>query len=90
MQVDHYAAEDSGPIRHGNDAELKEKRFAASSTDSVDLEEAASLRPTKLRGKALTWMVTFVAGTGFTLFGYGQSMTVVPADKQTKESCLVS
>lgn len=33
-------------------------------TPPIDLEEAAQLRPTKLRGKALNFMVTFVAGTG--------------------------
>ncbi|WOO81318.1 Sugar transporter STL1 [Vanrija pseudolonga] len=43
-------------------------------TPPIDLEEAALLRPTKLRGKALNFMVTFVAGTGFTLFGYDQGV----------------
>ena len=40
----------------------------------VNTHYAAQLQPSKLRGKALTAMVTFVAGTGFTLFGYDQGV----------------
>ena len=40
-----------------------------SNLPQVDMERAARLRPSRLRGRALTAMVTFVAGTGFILFG---------------------
>ncbi|ORX35673.1 general substrate transporter [Kockovaella imperatae] len=40
----------------------------------VDMAKAAQIRPSRLRGKGLTFMVTFVAGTGFTLFGYDQGV----------------
>jgi hypothetical protein len=43
-------------------------------TPPVDWEEAARFRPSKLKGNGLTYMVTFVAGTGFTLFGYDQGV----------------
>lgn len=33
-------------------------------TPPIDWETAATLRPSKLKGNGLTWMVTFVAGTG--------------------------
>lgn len=33
-------------------------------TPPIDWEAAAAVRPSKLKGKGLTWMVTFVAGTG--------------------------
>ncbi|WWC58333.1 uncharacterized protein I303_100873 [Kwoniella dejecticola CBS 10117] len=49
----------------------------------VDTHYAAQLRPSRLSGKWLTYMVTFVAGTGFTLFGYDQgvlsSLLTLPA-----------
>jgi hypothetical protein len=56
----------------------------------VDLEYAATIKPSRLRGKHLMFMVTFVAGTGvipymstgdeavltlqFTMFGYDQGV----------------
>jgi len=40
----------------------------------VDMERAASMKPSRLHGKALSIMVTVVAGTGFTLFGYDQGV----------------
>lgn len=43
--------------------------------DDVDMQLAATLRPTRARGKGLTMLVTFVAGTGFTLFGYGEALS---------------
>ncbi|WVO14659.1 hypothetical protein L204_102296 [Cryptococcus depauperatus] len=39
-----------------------------------DLQAAQSVKPSRITGKWLTWMVTFVAGTGFTLFGYDQGV----------------
>ncbi|WVQ84605.1 hypothetical protein IAT38_006760 [Cryptococcus sp. DSM 104549] len=39
-----------------------------------DLRYASTLRPSRISGKWLTWMVTFVAGTGFTLVGYDQGV----------------
>ncbi|ODO05042.1 hypothetical protein I350_05655 [Cryptococcus amylolentus CBS 6273] len=39
-----------------------------------DIDAARNVRPSAIRGKWLTWMVTFVAGTGFTLFGYDQGV----------------
>ncbi|WVQ78647.1 hypothetical protein IAT38_000734 [Cryptococcus sp. DSM 104549] len=39
-----------------------------------DLIAARNVKPSKISGKWLTWMVTFVAGTGFTLFGYDQGV----------------
>ncbi|WWC66761.1 uncharacterized protein I206_100666 [Kwoniella pini CBS 10737] len=49
----------------------------------VDTHYAAQLKPSRLSGKSLTYMVTFVAGTGFTLFGYDQgvlsSLLTLPA-----------
>jgi hypothetical protein len=34
----------------------------------VDTARASEIQPSKLRGRALNWMVTFVAGTGVCLF----------------------
>ena len=45
----------------------------------VDMEKAASLKPSRLRGKLLTAMVTFVAGTGFILFGESAQVTLLMA-----------
>ncbi|WVQ84416.1 hypothetical protein IAT38_006568 [Cryptococcus sp. DSM 104549] len=39
-----------------------------------DLRYASTIKPSRISGKWLTWMVTFVAGTGFTLFGYDQGV----------------
>lgn len=56
---------------------------------TVDTREAAKIKPSKLSGRGLTFMVTFVAGelpcdwsglmegTGFTLFGYDQGMLML-------------
>lgn len=43
-------------------------------TPPIDWEAAARFRPSTLKGNGLTYMVTFVAGTGFTLFGYDQGV----------------
>ncbi|OXB33636.1 hypothetical protein LQV05_001629 [Cryptococcus neoformans] len=39
-----------------------------------DIQAARDVTPSRVSGKGLTWMVTFVAGTGFTLFGYDQGV----------------
>ncbi|BEI81608.1 hypothetical protein CcaverHIS002_0207680 [Cutaneotrichosporon cavernicola] len=43
-------------------------------TPPIDWDEAARFQPSKLKGNSLTYMVAFVAGTGFTLFGYDQGV----------------
>ncbi|WWD16344.1 hypothetical protein CI109_100770 [Kwoniella shandongensis] len=49
----------------------------------LDTHYAAQLKPSRVSGKWLVWMITFVAGTGFTLFGYDQgvmsSLLTLPA-----------
>lgn len=44
----------------------QEKKNAG--TPDVDLVAAAALKPSRLRGRQLMFMVTFVAGTGVRLF----------------------
>lgn len=44
----------------------------------VDMAHAASLRPSKLHGKPLLWMVNVVAGVAFILFGYDQGELDMP------------
>ncbi|ODN88841.1 sugar transporter [Cryptococcus wingfieldii CBS 7118] len=39
-----------------------------------DYQTARDVAPSRIKGNWLTWMVTFVAGTGFTLFGYDQGV----------------
>lgn len=41
-----------------------EDHDSESETPPIDYEEAAAMAPSRLKGKALTFMVTFVAGTG--------------------------
>ncbi|KAK6902816.1 sugar transporter [Kwoniella mangroviensis CBS 10435] len=58
----------------------KGRRFGSMESDNatlvaeVDTHYAAQLKPSRVSGKWLTYMVTFVAGTGFTLFGYDQGV----------------
>jgi len=51
----------TGTLGHGNVPE-------------VDTQYASTIKVSKLKGKWLMWMVTIVAGTGFTLFGYDQGV----------------
>ncbi|TYJ51649.1 hypothetical protein B9479_007769 [Cryptococcus floricola] len=52
-------------IQEGNGYRLSEDDFQRARDD---------VAPSRIKGKWLTWMVTFVAGTGFTLFGYDQGV----------------
>jgi hypothetical protein len=49
----------------------------------VDLDYAATLRPSRLRGKKLLYMITYVCGTAFVCFGFDQgvlsSLLTLPA-----------
>ncbi|RSH88976.1 hypothetical protein EHS25_002638 [Saitozyma podzolica] len=59
-------------------------------TPPVDTSYTATLQPSRLRGFRLTAMVTFVAGTGFTLFGYDQAGGFAGSRSSTLQSLLVA
>lgn len=57
-------------------------------------QEVENSKP-RLHGRLLTFMLAFVAGTGFTLFGYVNTDANAPAayhcrEDMTKELCLLS
>lgn len=49
-----------------------ENTATASRISSPDFEQEILACAPRLRGRALTAMLVFVAGTGFTLFGYAR------------------
>ncbi|WRT63908.1 uncharacterized protein IL334_000834 [Kwoniella shivajii] len=79
----HTRSETTGPgMSPLSDGEVprRGRRFGSDASDAgtlaaeVDTHYAAQLKPSRVSGKWLTYMVTFVAGTGFTLFGYDQGV----------------
>lgn len=78
---EHLSDADNGTLFSSNGFRLSEE----------DIQAARDVKPSRVSGKGLTWMVslevkysfqgsdipyqvTFVAGTGFTLFGYDQGV----------------
>lgn len=60
-------------------------------TPDIDYEKAASFKPSKLHGKGLGFMVTFVAGTGVSRRPRRSTdRPSLPSSATTKVSCLVS
>lgn len=49
---------------YGGDTMIEQDEVFAQGDHKVDMERAAQLNPTRLRGKALGVMITVVAGTG--------------------------
>jgi len=60
---------DGTVIEHGKDK-------SNGGVPEVDLEFAATIKPSRLRGKSLMFMVTFVAGTGVRLVSEAKLMKV--------------
>jgi hypothetical protein len=70
---------DGTVIEHGQDK-------SNGGIPEVDLEFAATLKPSRLRGKSLMFMVTFVAGTGVSQLYETKLMTSLPCLDMIKVS----
>ncbi|PSR71816.1 hypothetical protein PHLCEN_2v12317 [Hermanssonia centrifuga] len=73
--------------------DLEPKRLTTmkevTSQDSLDFEAAVLAASPRLRGRKLTAALAFVAGTGFTLFGYDQGVMSALLTAKQEIGCLI-
>ncbi|GBE79328.1 Sugar transporter STL1 [Sparassis crispa] len=61
-------------LRHSSDSRSERSNKEVSQAYTVEWDEEVRAAEPRLRGRPLTYALAFVAGTGFTLFGYDQGV----------------